>query len=154
VPRVKTNKDVIEGRFLDNDARNMQALRDEFIEWLSVPPARRQPKSQEKMAKHLGVVPSTLTVWKRDPRIINAVKGKIRNEIAVADLPDIVDSLKEQAFNPDNARSVQAAKLLIELMKEGENDAASVPLGDMSNEELREMAAKLHDEFDERIESA
>lgn len=154
MPRVKTNQDVIEGRFLDHEDRNMQELRDRFIEWLCTPPARREPSSAEKLAKELGVVPSTLSVWRRDPRIVNAVKAKIRNSIAIGDLPDIVDSLKEQAFNPDNPRSVQASKLLIEMMKEGEDAASSVPLADMSNEDLRTLAANLHDVVDDRIESA
>lgn len=149
----KTEK-VVEGKFVTDEALDYQALRDEFIEWLAVPASRREPRTQDAMAEHLGVRGSTLSQWKRDPRIVSAMRAKIKGVLTVSDLPDIVDTLKEQAFNPENPRSVQASKLLIEMMQESDADSASVPLGDMSNEDLRTLAAKLHDVVDERIESA
>lgn len=155
MPRVKTNQDVIDGRFVNTNAdagRDMQALREDFIEWLAVPPNRRDPKTMKAMAETLGVVERTLYFWRKDPRIVNAVRSKIRASVAINDLPDIVETLKEQAFNPDNPRSVQASKILLELIDRGAEDTHSVDLSDMSNEQLRELAAELHDEVDDRID--
>ena len=128
--------------------------RDQYVEWLSLPPNRREPASQAKMAEALGVTEQTLRNWKRDPRITAKVKGKIQSVIALNDLSQIVDTLKEQAFDPDNPRSVQASKVLIELMREGEATSVDVPLSDKTNDELKELVADLYDEFDERADTA
>lgn len=132
------------------DPRSFQREREQYIEWLAIPPNRREPASQEKMAKALGVTSDTLRNWKRDPRIISKVKGRIQGVIALNDLASIVETLKEQAFDASNPRSVQAAKVLIEMMEKGESRQADVPLTEMSNEELRKLAAELHDAVDER----
>ncbi len=132
---------------------DMYAMRLLFVDWLSVPPTLRKPKLQKEMADLLGVTDQTLYNWKRDPRILSEVKAKIRSVLAVDDLSTIIDTLKEQAFDANNNRSVQAAKVLIEMINNVEVDVASVPLSDMSNDELKKMAANLYDEFDERTET-
>lgn len=130
------------------------ANREFFVGWLALPPNRREPRTQEALAEALGVSSQTLRNWKRDPRIVGKVKGKIQGVLAVNDLSQIVESLKEQAFDSSNPRSVQASKVLIELMERGEQKQAEVPLSDKSNDELKELVAGLYDELDERADSA
>jgi hypothetical protein len=133
---------------------DLSAAREFYVEWLALPPNRREPASQAKVAVELGVTEQTLRNWKRDPRIIEKVRGKINSVLALNDLSQIVDSLKEQAFDPDNPRSVQAAKVLIGLMETSEQRQIEVPLSEMSMNDLRQLTSDMYDEFDERAETA
>jgi hypothetical protein len=126
------------------------AHNEQFIEWLAIPPGRRDPATFQLMADALGVTVRTLHNWKNDPRIKSKVKGRINTVLTVDSLAEIVDTLKEQAFDAANPRSVQASKLLIDMMQRGEDDAVEVPLSDKSLDELKDLVAGLYDELDER----
>ncbi len=157
MPKHHTNQtyDKLEHMFGDPKSKvDYGPLREEFIDWLSVPPSRRNPKTRVAMAQRLEVTEQTLRNWAKDPRIMSAVRAKISHEVTVNDLSDIVDTLKEQAFDPANPRSVQAAKLLFELIDRQVDEVSSVPLAEMPLDDLRKMAAELHDEFDERIDKS
>ena len=105
-----------------------------------------------KMAEALDVTPQTLRAWKRDPRTIEQVRGKIQGQLTISELPDILESLLIQAKDPLNTRSVQAARLLVDMMEKAEaKQTHNVEFADMTNEQLRALAAGLHDEVDERI---
>ncbi len=147
----ETRNDLEQMRGLPGDARGpMLEQKQRYIDWLSLPPNRREPSSQAKMAKELDVSEQTLRAWKRDPRIIAKVKGKIQSVIALNDLAEIVDTLKEQAFDAQNPRSVQAAKVLLDLMEQGQNQGVETPLSEMSLDELKQLTSGLYDELDER----
>ena len=65
--------------------------------------------------------------------------------------PDIVDSLYVQATDPQNTRSVQASKLLLEVMWRSVDEASTASdLSLMSVKELKQLAAGLYDELDDR----
>ncbi len=131
----------------------MSVERDVFVEWLATPKSLRDPKYQNELAKELGVSHSTLTTWKRDPRVIAKVRMKIHGVLSIEVLPDIVDSLKTTALDPENTRSVSASKLLIDLMNRADESVMDVPLGDMSLDELQVALAALYDEVGDRMSS-
>ena len=130
------------------------AEKETFIDWLAQPKHLREPASLQKMHEALDVSLQTLRAWKRDPRVQSKVRAKLQGQLTISELPDIIESLLTQAKDPENTRSVQASKLLIELMEKVDDASVSVPLADMTNIQLRDMAANLHDEFDERAETA
>jgi len=136
----------------DVDLSLKSAEKAAFVDWLSLPPSEREPSSIPKFGQAVGVSRKTLYNWRRDPRVIAAVKGKITGAIAIRDLPQIVDTLKEIAFDPQNPRAVQAAKELIALMERGEKATDSIPLADLTDAEMRELASNFYDEMDKRID--
>lgn len=128
------------------------AEKEQFIEWLATPKHLREPSTMKGMAEALGVHLQTLYNWRRDPRVVEAVRGKLQSVLSISELPDIIESLLAQAKDPENTRSVQASKLLVDMMEKAELKTAATPLADMSNEEIRLLAAELHDEVDDRIQ--
>ena len=136
----------------DTDLTIRSVEKAQFIDWLAVPKHLREPSSLMKMAEALDVTPQTLRAWKRDPRTIEQVRGKIQGQLTISELPDILESLLIQAKDPLNTRSVQAARLLVDMMEKAEaKQTHNVEFADMTNEQLRALAAGLHDEVDERI---
>lgn len=131
----------------------MSVERDIFVEWLATPKSLRKPKTQNALAKELDVHITTLSTWKRDPRVIAKVRMKIHGHLTIETLPDIVESLKTTALDPDNTRSVSASKLLIDLMNRADESVVDVALADMSLGELHDQMVALYDEVDERMPS-
>ena len=116
-------------------------LKNQFIEWLSQPPALRKPRTQIELAEELGIQRETLSRWKQDPEIKNAVANNTVQLLDADDLAAIMYSMKEKA----KAGNVQAAKLLLEMS--GMRDrllAAEVEeeedLTELSDEELKQLA--------------
>jgi hypothetical protein len=129
----------------NEDLALKSAEKEAYVEWLSTPANLREPKSQAKMAAHLGVTEQTLRAWKRDPRVASAVRSKIQTHLSLNDLGEIVSTLKTQATDPDNPRSVQASKLLIEMMDRADGGVSDNPLADMSWAEIQALSAELYD---------
>ncbi len=142
------------GRHRTDDLTKYPEEKARFVDWLCLPEKEREPASMAKMADALGVSGQTLRNWKRDPIVISQVKNRLQSVISIQYLPGIVESLRVQAMDPDHPRSVQASKLLIEMMEKAESSQVEIPLAEKSNEELKVMAAALYDEFDDRSQTA
>lgn len=125
-----------------------------FIEWLAIPASERPPElsSQKKVADHLDVSEQSLRNWKRDPRVQSKVSQIRTSRLQVEDLPNVYATLYLQATDPQNPRSVAASKLLIEEAHRLFDQQSNVTqeLKGKTIAELKEIAAGLWDEFDER----
>lgn len=121
----------------------------EFIEWYALPRAKREPSTLKAFAVAVGVSEMTVHRWKKDPRVVSAVKGLAQQKV-IGSFADIIRSMMEIATDPQHKSAVAAARLLIEMAEKAEKVTDSIPLSDMTNDELKELAAGLYDEFDER----
>lgn len=128
-----------------------------YIEWATLPEHQRpdELKTQAKLAKFLNVTEQTIRNWKKDPRVIERIRRTGISGVHIERYASLLDTAYQQAMDPQNPRSIQATKLLLEEMNRHLDMAESnKDLSGMSNLELKEMAARLYDEFDERTETA
>lgn len=128
-----------------------------YIEWAALPENKRPKElsSQAKLAKHLDVTEQTLRNWKRDPRVADKIRAIGISGVHVERYASLLEKTYQQAMDTTNPRSIQATKLLLEEMNRHiVSDVVSKDLSNKSNAELKDMAARLYDEFDERTETA
>lgn len=90
-----------------NDAARMR-----FASWLVLPPSQRQPKTQDELARVLGLASSTLSAWRRLP-LIQAVTADWRKAYS-AHFNEVMDAM----FRKARSGNVQAAKLIAEILGE------------------------------------
>jgi len=74
----------------------------EVIEWLATPKRNRKPKTQQALARKLGVSRETLSRWKRLPGFGDAVYSEARRCLD-GRLPAILDRLGDRAEEGDLA---------------------------------------------------
>lgn len=120
-----------------------RARMERFIEWCLTPQGQREPSSKAKLARELGVSEQTLRNYQRDPQFLKKVSDEARALARVDRLPDILDSLYVQARDPENPRSVTAARTLMEFMEKATEQEASVDVQSLSDEDLVQVALKL-----------
>ena len=125
-----------------------------FVLWKATPKVARVPQYRKDLAKQFGIADQTLRNWELDPRIMSRISAKVLTGLTVDDLPDIVYTLKVIATDPDHRSCVSAAKQVLELMEKTSGASAPVPMAELSNEELKQMAADIYDAVDERTETA
>jgi hypothetical protein len=119
-----------------NDAARMK-----FASWLVLPPSQRRPRTQDELAKELGVASSTLSEWRRLP-VIQAVTANWKKAYA-AHFNELMDSLWRRA----RSGNVQAIKLAAEILGElaptkiEQTNIGDSPFGQLLTE-LRDMRAK------------
>jgi transcriptional regulator with XRE-family HTH domain len=118
-----------------NDAARMA-----FASWLVLPPSQREPKTQEELARVLGVTSPTLSAWRRLP-VIQAVTSDWKKAYA-AHFNELMDALWRRA----RSGNVQAIKLAAEILGElaptkVEQTNIDGPFGQLLTE-LRDMRAK------------
>ena len=114
-----------------------QKRREEYLEWLLTPEAERVPSTKVKLAEQLGISTETLRNYQSDPWFQREYALRGRSLLRVERAGTILDSLYTQAKDPDNPRSVQAAKVLLDWMSKSLD--ATVTEGDivdLSDEEL------------------
>lgn len=114
-----------------------------YIEWCVTPQALREPESKQKLADEMGVHINTLRNYQRDPAFAKAVTDLTRARARFDRLPDVLDSLYEQARNPDNPRSVSASRLLLDFAMQEDKEESLVDTKGMGQEELVKMALDL-----------
>lgn len=114
-----------------------------FIEWCVTPEALRDPASKQGLADELGVHINTLRNYQRDPGFAKAVTDLTRARARFDRLPAVLDSLYEQARNPDNPRSVSASRLLIDFAMQEDKEEGGLDASKMGQEELVKMALEL-----------
>lgn len=83
-----------------------------FASWLVLTPSQRDPRTQQELAKEMGVANSTLSAWRRLP-LIQAITKDWR-ESYKAHFSEVVDALMRQA----RRGNVPASRLLAEILGE------------------------------------
>jgi len=119
--------------------------KERWAEWLATPGERRD-ETKDEMATLLGVTRRTLNNWAKEPTVVAKVQQITGRFVKVQLLPEIIQSLSDQATDPSNPRSVSASKLLIDFM-EKRAESAPVDLGELTLEELTAMTEELYDRF-------
>lgn len=115
-----------------------------FVEWLLTPAELRNPPSKAKLAVELGVSEQTLRNYQKDPWFQRKLMADSRELARVEKLPDILETLYQQAVDPQNPRSVQAAKVFIEHVERVvPEDEAPIDVTSLSNEDLANLAVQL-----------
>ena len=119
-----------DGRFGKKQPNRKPGERARFAEWLATPPDLRQPKTQKGLATELGVNKWTLSLWKKDPEILEAVKG-LNDTLVELQLPRVMEALV--ALCEDKAQpSTALAGIKVFLQAVGrftENPVVGVPAG-------------------------
>jgi hypothetical protein len=85
-----------------------------YVEYLLTPTEQRQPRTKREFAESLGITTATLSNYGREPYVQRELAERARAVARVDLLPDVIDALYAQARDPENSRSVQAAKTLID----------------------------------------
>jgi transcriptional regulator with XRE-family HTH domain len=129
------------------------AERAVFIEWFALPEAERDPSTQKALAEELGVSANTISTWKKDLRIMAAVRGTGQAAV-LGSFGDITQSMVAIAKDPDHKSAVPAARLLFEMLEKSEKSIDTVPLADMTDDEMRELMGEMYDIFDARTDDA
>lgn len=121
-----------------------KARMERFIDWCLTPPALRNPSSKAKLAEELGVSEQTLRNYQREPEFQRQVSERARMLVRVDRLVAVLESLYEQAANPDNPRSVAAARLLLDFAEKAtEGESKTVDVKSLTDEELVEVALQM-----------
>lgn len=115
----------------------------EYLEWLLTPTAERIPPTKTELAELLGVSVQTLRNWSKDAWLQRELGERGRTLARVERAQDILDSLYEQARDPENPRSVQAAKVLLDYMDRPADQGATADPSELTDEELAEIALQI-----------
>jgi hypothetical protein len=81
-----------DGRTGKKQPQRKPGERAKFADWLATPPKLRNPKTQKALAKQLGVHEWTLSVWKKDPQVLEAVRG-LNDTLVELQLPRVMEAL-------------------------------------------------------------
>jgi|TARA_R100001530_G_scaffold29035_3_gene22917 hypothetical protein len=120
-----------------------QARMEVYLEWLLVPKEKRDPRTKRALADRLGVGTRTLQNYAKDPWLQVELLKRQRTVHRVEGVGDVIVSLRDQALDPDNPRSVAAAKVYLGWVNQQVEPALEASLADMSLEELAEVATRL-----------
>ena len=140
----------------------MSPLQDRFILWLLTPKDEREPETQIELAEELGVGPTVLSGWKKDPEFLVAWNQTYLRTIGSPDTKmKIMNTLMATATDGDDPKHVQAAKTFFEIegslrpVKAQVDVNVSRPPSDLSDEDLKRLLeAKADDELSKRREAS
>lgn len=113
-----------------------------FIEWLTTPPAARQPPTEAEFARMIDVHVKTLYNWKHDREFRETWQSETDQVIGDLDKRQrVLDTLYEAASDPRNPRHVSAAKLYLEAIREmtPERESGAKAIGMLTDDELAKM---------------
>lgn len=130
---------------------------EQFIEWLALPRSERQPPTYAALAEELGVSVASLYNWKKDPHVTDQVRARMRSVLGVEKLPDVIGQLYRVATGDGykGSENVSAARTLLDWFERAAPpDSSHAPLSELSLKDLKQLAADLHDEVDERMPKA
>jgi hypothetical protein len=120
-----------------------------FIEWLTTPPAMREPRTEEEFALTVDVHPKTLHNWKHDPEFKAVWHGETDRVVGGDDRRQaVMDALYEAASDPNHPRMAAAAKLWFDNLKamSPENEPGQVVatkrLELLTDEEIEDLLAR------------
>jgi hypothetical protein len=113
-----------------------------FIEWLTTPPAARQPPTEAEFARMLDVHVKTLYNWKHDREFREVWQGETDQVIGDLDKRQrVIDALYDAASDPRNPRHVTAAKVYLDAIKQmsPERESGAKAIGMLTDAELELM---------------
>lgn len=67
-----------------------------FIDWLALPKAMRQPRTQKELCQKFGVGEGTLSEWKRLPGFMDEV-ARVAKEFMKDDVADVLGAIRSSA---------------------------------------------------------
>lgn len=115
-----------------------------YVEWLLTPASEREPKTKQALADEMGITVQTLHNYTKDAFVQRELGDKARAVARVDKLPKVIESLYDQASDPENPRSVQASKVLIDWMSKTEAAReAPLDLQNLSEEDLVKLALEM-----------
>lgn len=125
-----------EGESFLTGSSEKEARIDAYIEWLLTRRADRDPTTKDELAAQLGVTAATLRNYDREPRVQAELQRRARGYAKVNRVPDILDTLYQQATDEGSSRSVQAAKVFLEYVEKMHTEGDGRALEEYTDEEL------------------
>jgi len=80
----------------------LDATKQAFVDWLCTPKNQRKISTQVKLAEELSVSQQSLSKWKGQEKIKQAVRIRKRQLANVEDVNDVIDSMKARACKVDD----------------------------------------------------
>lgn len=117
-----------------------------LVEWLSTPPADRDPATQAGIAEELGVSPRTIRGWKELEHVRAAWKKRADEIVGDPDkVTEVIERMRLDALDSENTRRHLAAKIYLEAVKAIQPSEKEV--------EVKITKAELSEWTDERLEA-
>ena len=118
-----------------------------YLEWLLTPAEMREPRTKTELAEQLGISMETLRLYNRDPWLRHEWNRRARTHFRIERATEVITTLYETATDSSNARSVAAAKILLEWMEQTDRaDDESFDASKLTDEELEELSRLLEEE--------
>lgn len=130
------------GNMTSPGAESKQVNMALYLDWLLTPEGERQPKLKQEFAAEIGVSSATLRNYDRDPWLQGNLAQRARATARIDQLPKVLNSLLAQAKDPENSRSVQAAKVWLDYVSNAEDMTVQENLSEMPEEKLLELMRK------------
>lgn len=89
----------------------MNKKKNIFIQWLALPKANREPKTQKELALLLSVRPETLSRWKNEDGVMDQVYQELLDHLATY-LPEVMQVIGDRASQGE----IKFIILLLELL--------------------------------------
>jgi len=142
------------GSGADHDFTQLVAEKEAFIEWMATPENLRELRTYQAFADHHGISRGTLYFWKDQPETQSRIQAAVRQAFGIEKLGNVIDSLYSTATAGDgSSSSVTAARTILDWYHKTEPKESSIPaLSELSDRQLRDLAAKMYDELDDRID--
>ena len=133
-----------EARFAELRAASSKDERLRFYaEWLATPQASRLPQTKAELATLWGVSRTTLWNYEQEPWLQSEILRRQRSTLTASNLQDVIANLVRQATDPENPRSVSAAKLIFDFMGQGDEQKAAENVSTLTTEAMREALAAI-----------
>ena len=152
MPKVNTGKmDRFGALALAEKPDEMQA----WLDWVALPEDEREPRSKQALADSLGINITTIHRWQSDPRLLRPQAASHAAWVQSFAIPKALKALATQAADPENPRSVQASKVLLQIVTEERvaqveaETSESFDAGALTTDQLRDLASALESAADE-----
>lgn len=100
---------------------DMEVIRRQFAEWMSLPKTHRVPKTQLEFADEYGVSREVLSRWKKDPEFKQEVADAGLDWFSSDDITDIVFALKKSAKG-GNVNAIKLCLTMAGVITDGRKD--------------------------------
>lgn len=96
-------------------------IKEQYLDWLKVPPGLREPRTKKDIAEQLGVTHRTLLNWEQSDEF-KAELLKFRKGLAANMYADLIGAAYEIAMEGPVQQRVSAIKLLLDHMEFQDED--------------------------------
>ena len=111
-------------------------VKEEYLEWLLVPPGQRIPPTKTAFAAEHDIAHNTLLYWERSDEFQNKLIG-FKRKMASAWYADILGGLYELSQNGPPAQRVAASKLLLDHLNVHPNEDEVEEMSDEAKAAIR-----------------